>query len=152
MLLASMAVNASEKATLVVIDKADRIMRVMNGDTVLASYHVSLGGNPIGHKEREGDQRTPEGRYVLDYKKSNSAFYKSIHISYPNLEDKERAEKFGVSPGGFIMIHGQKNGLGWLSGLTQMADWTNGCIAVTNEEMDEVWEYVNEGTPVQINP
>jgi murein L,D-transpeptidase YafK len=112
--------------------------------------HVEFGANPIDHKAKEGDEKTPEGRYTLDYKKSNSAFYKSIHISYPNKEDKEQAKKLGVNPGGFIMIHGQKNGLGWLSSIAQLYNWTDGCIAVTNSEMNEIWEAVDPGTPIDI--
>ncbi|MCF6364513.1 MAG: L,D-transpeptidase family protein, partial [Gammaproteobacteria bacterium] len=96
--------------------------------------------------------RTPEGKYILDYKKSDSSFYKAIHISYPNETDKRRARMNGVSPGGQIMIHGQKNGQGSLSWLAQKFNWTDGCIAVTNAEMDEIWELVKAGTPIEIFP
>jgi len=152
-LLLVMAVcQAADKADLVVIQKKDRIMLLMKNDKEFRRYNISLGGNPIGHKLQEGDQRTPEGNYVLDYKKSDSSFYKAIHASYPNVEDKKRAKQLGVNPGGFIMIHGQKNGFGWLSGLAQQFDWTDGCIAVKNYEMDEIWDAVDVGTPIQINP
>lgn len=118
----------------------------------IKEYNVVFGGNPKGHKQQEGDQRTPEGKYILDYKKPDSAFHKAIHISYPNEVDKARAKKMGVKPGGLIMIHGQKNGLGWLSWVTQNFNWTDGCIAVTNEEMDEIWSLVKIGTPIEIQP
>lgn len=115
-------------------------------------YKIVLGGNPVGHKQQEGDQRTPEGNYILDYKKSDSSFYKAIHVSYPNVKDKKHAKQLGVNPGGFIMIHGQKNGFGWISSLAQQFDWTDGCIAVKNYEMDKIWDAVDVGTPIQINP
>jgi len=115
-------------------------------------YRVVFGGNPKGHKQQEGDQRTPEGKYVLDYKKADSAFHKAIHISYPNEQDKAKAREKGVNPGGLIMIHGQKSGLGWLSWLSQNFNWTDGCIAVTNEEMDEIWDLVKVGIPIEIRP
>jgi len=119
---------------------------------VLKEYKVSFGGNSKGHKEREGDQRTPEGKYILDYKKHDSSFYRAIHISYPNKNDIKKAKSLGVSPGGQIMIHGQKNGFGWFSYFTQKFDWTDGCIAVENEEMDEIWNLIDIGTPIEIQP
>ncbi len=148
----SHAVFAIEKADHVVVHKSDRLILLLNNDKEIVRFTISLGGNPKDHKQQEGDQRTPEGKYVLDYKKLDSAFYKSIHVSYPNKADKDKAKKLGVSPGGFIMIHGQKNGLGWLSDITQLFDWTDGCIAVTNQEMDQIWEAVDAGTPITINP
>ncbi|MCP4977992.1 MAG: L,D-transpeptidase family protein [Maribacter sp.] len=148
----SSASIAIESATQVIVHKKDRIMLLMNNGNEIARYKISIGGNPQGHKQQEGDQRTPEGKYVLDYKKSDSAFYKAIHISYPNKQDKANAKKLGVSPGGFIMIHGQNNKLGWLSSITQLFDWTDGCIAVNNAEMDEIWKAVDAGTPIIINP
>ena len=90
--------------------------------------------------------------YILDYKKENSAFYKAIHISYPNQQDMKRAKELGVDPGGLIMIHGQKNGLGWLSFISQLFNWTDGCIALKNEDMDKIWESVDVGTPIEIKP
>ena len=125
-------------------------MYLIKDNDIYKKYHVSFGGNPKGHKEQEGDQRTPEGQYILDYKKSDSAFYKAIHISYPNKTDIKNAQKKGVNPGGQIMIHGQKNGLGWLSLLTQRFNWTAGCIAVTNKEMEEIWNLVEVNTPILI--
>lgn len=125
-------------------------MQLVEGENVVASYAISLGGSPEGHKSQEGDQKTPEGRYILDYKNENSSFYRSMHISYPNAEDIQQAERRGVSPGGMIMVHGQRNGAGWLSGLMQRFDWTDGCIAITNDEMDEFMGLVEPGTPIEI--
>jgi murein L,D-transpeptidase YafK len=152
-LLAFMATtHATQKADMVVVNKESRELMLMRNGSILKSYRIALGGNPKGHKTQEGDQKTPEGKYWLDYKKQDSAFYKAIHISYPNAEDKAQAEKTGVSPGGFIMIHGQKNGFGWFGSIMQYFDWTDGCIAVKNSEMEEIWEAVDAGTPIQINP
>jgi murein L,D-transpeptidase YafK len=122
-----------------------------NGKT-LEEYHVAFGANPKGHKQQEGDERTPEGKYILDYKKEDSSFYKSIHITYPNEADRKSAEESGVNPGGFIMIHGQKNGLGWLSFITQRFNWTDGGIAVSNIAIDEIWQAVDVRTPIEIKP
>lgn len=136
----------------VLVVKSEKVMYLLSSGERVKQYTVVFGGDPSGHKQQEGDEKTPEGHYVLDYKKSDSSFYKAIHISYPNEKDIEAAEQMGVDPGGFIMIHGQRNGLGWLSLLSQMFDWTNGCIAVTNREMDEIWDLVKVGTPIEITP
>lgn len=124
----------------------------MKDGKILKTYHVVFGGNPKGKKLKEGDNKTPEGRYIIDYKNAHSAFYKSIHISYPNKSDRERARKAHVDPGGNIMIHGQKNGWGWASFITQYFNWTRGCIAVSNSDMDEIWKAVKVGTPIVILP
>ncbi len=138
---------------LVLVKKSDRKMYLISQDRIIKKYNVALGRNPRGHKRQQGDGRTPEGRYVLDYKKSDSAFYKAIHISYPNREDRKSARQQGVDPGGRIMIHGQKNGgPEWLSLISEEVNWTDGCIAVTNKEMDEIWRLVNVGTPIEIRP
>lgn len=134
----------------VLVDKSEGTMVLYSGEFMLGHYFVSFGANPEGHKQEEGDERTPEGLYALDFKKADSVFYKSIHISYPNEEDKKAAAARGVNPGGAIMIHGQRNGLGWLSLITQRFNWTDGCIAVTNSEMDEIWARVPTGTPIEI--
>ena len=122
----------------------------MEGGTIIKQYHIALGANPNGHKQQEGDEKTPEGEYTLDYKKEDSTFYRAMHISYPNENDKVNAKKLGVSPGGFIMVHGQRNGLGWLALISQRFNWTNGCIALTNVEMDEFMELVDVGTEINI--
>ena len=142
--------TAFAEVDLVKVDKSERKMYLLSAGEIVKVYDVALGANPKGHKEQEGDEKTPEGEYTLDYKKEDSAFYKAIHISYPNQKDIENAKKLGVNPGGLIMIHGQRNGLGWLSWLTQRFNWTNGCIALTNAEMDEFMELVDVGTKIQI--
>jgi len=139
-------------ADLVLVRKSQARLYLIEEGRVQTSYRIALGRNSTGHKQQAGDKRTPEGRYVLDYKKSDSAFYKSIHISYPNQQDRLRAAARGVDPGGLIMIHGQKNGFGWLAEITQRRNWTDGCIAVTNAQMDEIWEAVTIGTPIEIIP
>ena len=141
-----------KKVDLVFVDKSDSKMRLMLKGKKVKEYSVAFGANPDGHKEQEGDERTPEGKYILDYKKADSSFHKAIHISYPNEGDKASAKEKGVNPGGQIMIHGQRNGLGWLSWITQWFNWTDGCIAVTNVQMDEIWELVDVGTPIEIVP
>lgn len=132
--------------------KSERKLILFSEGQVVREFRIALGGNPTGHKQQEGDQRTPEGSYVLDYKKSDSAFYKAIHISYPNEHDVAAAKQRGVKPGGQIMIHGQKNGIGWLAALSQFVDWTRGCIALKNEEMDVLWSLIAEGTKIEILP
>lgn len=137
---------------LVRVVKSQRILELRSGGTVVRSYGIALGGNPVGDKQREGDERTPEGRYVLDWRNSNSGYYRSIHISYPDAADRAAAAAAGTDPGGMIMIHGQPNGYGWWSWLLQRFDWTNGCIAVTDEDMAEIWAMVRNGTPIEIVP
>ena len=144
--------QGGEKADSVLVIKSQSKLFLIKNDKNIKEYHVVFGANPKGHKQQEGDERTPEGEYVLDFKNNNSSFYKSIHISYPNNEDKKRANKNKVNPGGAIMIHGQKNGFEWLSWISQSFNWTNGCIAVTNTEMDEIWQMVDVETPIIIKP
>ncbi|MBB3106195.1 murein L,D-transpeptidase YafK [Psychrobacter luti] len=134
----------------VFVDKSARTLQLLSDNEVIKSYHIALGGSPIGHKQQQGDKRTPTGSYTLDYKNEKSKFYRSIHVSYPNATDKDRAKSHGVSPGGDIMIHGQKNGFGHLATVSQQRDWTDGCIAVTNDEMDEIMAAVEIGTPIEI--
>ena len=134
----------------VLVKKSERKLYLLKEGAVVKEYKISLGANPKGHKEKEGDERTPEGEYTLDYKKSDSAFHKAIHISYPNTKDLENAKKKKVNPGGQIMIHGQKNGYGKFAWLTQNFDWTDGCIAVTDKEMEEIWNLVKVNTPITI--
>ena len=134
----------------VFVDKSARSLQLLSDNTVIKSYHIALGGNPVGHKQQQGDKRTPTGSYILDYKNEKSKFYRSIHVSYPNATDKARAKSRGISPGGDIMIHGQKNGFGHLAAINQQRDWTDGCIAVTDNEMDEIMAAVEIGTPIEI--
>jgi murein L,D-transpeptidase YafK len=144
---------ASPKADFVVVNKSERKLYLLQKGMPFKEYHVSLGPQPRGHKFREGDERTPEGRYILDFKKENSDFYKAIHISYPNQYDVEQARFAGVNAGGSIMIHGfPGRPLAFPASVIQRINWTDGCIAVTNEEMDEIWNAVDIGTPIEILP
>lgn len=140
----------SADVDLVKVDKSDRKMVLMEKGKVVREFHVAFGGNPKGHKRQEGDEKTPEGVYTLDYKKEDSSFYRAMHISYPNAHDTAHAQSRGVSPGGLIMVHGQRNGLGWLSPFMQRFNWTNGCIALTNADMDAFMDLVNIGTQIEI--
>ncbi len=138
----------------VVVDKSDRRLRLMKGGQVMREYRVALGKDPVGPKFREGDQRTPEGDYVLDWRNQRSNYYKALHVSYPNSDDRLRAEVAGFKPGGMIMIHGKPN---YIHSSTVLAeydrlDWTNGCIAVNNNDMDEYWLAVFDGTRIRIVP
>lgn len=144
--------NPLGKVDLVVVTKSESSMVLMRDGKELKRYRIAMGDNPKGHKFKEGDQRTPQGRYILDYKKSDSAFYRSIHISYPNEEDQLRASALGIKPGGMIMIHGQNPNSNMTPEEAQRYNWTNGCIAVTNKEMDELWLSIDEGTPIEIWP
>lgn len=141
-----------EKADMVLVIKSESKLYLKKNGKILKKYHVVFGANPKGHKLQEGDERTPEGKYILDYKKEDSAFYKAIHISYPNDWDREKARKKGVDPGGMIMIHGQKKDIGWLALISQYFNWTDGCIAVSDSDMDEIWDAVDAGTPIEIIP
>lgn len=151
-MVASPTVVAVEKADLVRVKKSEGKLYLLRAGVPLANFPVVFGAQPKGHKQKEGDERTPEGRYVLDYKKADSAFFKAIHISYPNAQDLARAKQQGVNPGGAIMIHGQRNGLGWLAPIAQLMNWTNGCIALTDKDMQAVWEAVDPGTPIELEP
>ena len=140
------------QADLVEIFKAQRRMELKRNGQVLKVYRVALGFAPERHKEREGDGRTPEGRYSIDARNSLSAFHLSLRVSYPDDKDKAHAAALGVPPGGDIYIHGQPNG--WRGFLVRRRgnDWTSGCIAVTNREMREVWALVPTGVPIEIHP
>jgi murein L,D-transpeptidase YafK len=138
----------------VVVKKTERKMQLLKAGQVVREYRINLGENPYGHKERQGDERTPEGDYILDWRNPRSLYHKSIHVSYPNPEDRRRAAATGVDPGGMIMIHGRPNYIDSPRILAEYdsRDWTNGCIAVKNAEMDEIWRAVRDGTPIRILP
>jgi murein L,D-transpeptidase YafK len=136
----------------VLINKGAHKLILFRYGRPMKTYRIALGRNPVGKKTREGDLKTPEGCYVIDGRNPDSRFYRSLHISYPNAEDEKEAAALGVSPGGDIMIHGLKNGKGWIGKRHRRQDWTNGCVAVTNSEMDEIWSAVPDGTPVTIVP
>lgn len=140
------------KADKIIINKSERKLSLLSDGRKLKSYKVALGGNPIGPKIKEGDGKTPEGLYIIDKHNPQSSFHLSLHISYPSDADRERARRDGVRPGGDIMIHGMKNGLGWIGSLHRWVDWTQGCIAVTNKEIEEISAAVPDGTPIEIQP
>jgi len=143
---------ATEPADFVLVKKSEAKLYLMRHGAPLATFHIALGGNPVGHKQKQGDGRTPEGHYTLDARNEHSAYYKSLHVSYPNARDREQARRAGVSAGGDIMIHGQPNGWAQYEAVTQTRNWTLGCIALTNEDMDVVWSSVPVGTPIEIDP
>jgi len=136
----------------ILIEKKERRLTLISKDKVLKTYKIALGGNPNGPKEREGDNKTPEGTYVIDSRNSNSRYHLSLHISYPNEKDKKQAKELGVSPGGGIMIHGIRNGYWWIDRFHTWRDWTKGCIAVTDREIEEIDKLVPNGTIVEIRP
>jgi murein L,D-transpeptidase YafK len=135
-----------------VVYKHEHKLVLISGGRELRSYRVALGGEPIGPKTRQGDHRTPEGSYVLDSRNPNSHFYKAFHISYPNPKDMAVAKKLGLSPGGDIMLHGLPKEYAFVGKAHTLHDWTDGCIAISNEEMDEIWKLVRVGTPIDIRP
>lgn len=152
-LLSSLVVQAEdEKVDRILVEKGKRRLFLLDGEDIVRVFWISLGDNPVGHKLQEGDERTPEGTYTIDYRNPDSRFHRSLHISYPNDADRERAEREGVDPGGMIMIHGIGNALGWLRRFHRLMDWTDGCIAVTDAEMDTIWKLVEIGTPIEIVP
>lgn len=136
----------------VLVLKKQRTLELLNHGRVLKSYKVALGADPIGPKTRQGDHKTPEGIYILDSRNVHSQFYKSIHISYPNASDRAAARARGVSPGGDVFVHGLPNGYRSVGASHRLKDWTDGCIAVTDEEIDEIWAAVGNGTPIEIRP
>jgi len=142
----------TEPADKVLIEKKERRLTLLTKGEVIKTYKIALGGNPVGPKERQGDNKTPEGTYIIDSRNSNSGYHLSLHISYPNEKDKMRAKEIGVSPGGDIMIHGIKNGFSLVGASHAEVDWTKGCIAVSNQEMEEIYKFVPNGTTVEIRP
>lgn len=139
-------------ASRIVVRKSARTLELYAGGELLRSYAIALGPDPIGPKDRQGDGRTPEGRYRIDYRKEDSSFHRALHISYPRSDQVAAARQRGEPPGGLIMIHGLPNDAGWLGRLHLVSDWTNGCIAVTNDEIEEIWRVVPNGTPIEIEP
>ena len=140
------------KVDQVLVVKSERTLTLLSHGTPVRTYKVALGSEPVGAKQQQGDHKTPEGRYVLDRRNAKSKFYKAIHISYPNEDDRKHAATHGVPPGGDIMIHGLPNGFGWLGAAHRARDWTDGCIAVTDQEIDEIWNLVPDDTPIEIRP
>lgn len=137
--------------------KSQRYLVLQHQNKIIRRYPIRLGFSPIGHKVQEGDGKTPEGRYVIDWRNRQSSFYKSLHISYPNAKDQQNAQQLGVSTGGDIMIHGsattkQVKALPNLMRYFPQKDWTWGCIAVRNIDIDEIWQLVNNSTVIEIHP
>lgn len=130
---------------------ARRLTAFAKGEAVRV-YLVALGENPLGHKEVQGDKRTPQGFYSIDGKNPKSAYHKNIGISYPNEADRAHAKSLNKSPGGDIKIHGLAPEFAWVGEAHRATDWTHGCIAVTNEEMDEIYDRTPIGTPIEIVP
>jgi murein L,D-transpeptidase YafK len=151
-----LAVGPASEPTLradrVLVLKKERTLQLLQRGKVIKTYNVALGVEPRGPKARQGDHKTPEGLYVLDFRNSHSQFHKAIHISYPSERDRATARRNGVAPGGDVFVHGLPNGSSWLGSSHRLKDWTNGCIAVTNEEIDEIWVLVPDGTPIEIKP
>jgi len=151
--LAALAIcGAAQQADRVVVEKGARRLTLLHGNKELKTYAVALGGQPQGAKTCQGDNRTPEGAYVIDSRNLGSRFHRSLHVSYPNARDREAARKARCNPGGDIMVHGLPNGYGWLGRSHRLRDWTAGCIAVTNDEIEEIWQLVPNGTPIEIRP
>lgn len=142
------------RADKVVVKKSARKIQLIQNGEVLREYKIALGDRPSGHKMRQGDERTPEGDYILDWRNPNSRFHRSIHVSYPNTRDLRFARFMGEDAGGMIMIHGQPNHIRSekIKAEYKRRDWTDGCIAVQNHEMDEIWRTVRNGTPIKIMP
>jgi murein L,D-transpeptidase YafK len=135
-----------------VVLKSKRRMEAYSKGEVIKIYKISLGRSPIGDKEVEGDKKTPEGAYFINGKNSESGYYKNLGISYPNREDIEQARMKKINPGGEIKIHGIRNGFGFIGKFQRWLDWTAGCVALTNEEVDEIYQAVEVGTPITILP
>jgi murein L,D-transpeptidase YafK len=136
----------------IVVHKSKRKMLLLWEGKVFRRYSIGLGQSPLGPKQRQGDSKTPEGLYTISGRNPASAYHLALRISYPNEADIERARQAGDDPGGDIMIHGLPNGEAESTKHARMSDWTMGCIAVTDEEMEEIWRLVPDGTPIEINP
>jgi len=136
----------------ILVEKSERKLSILRDGKVLKTYRVALGRNPIGAKEQEGDNKTPEGIYTIDYRNPKSDYHLALHISYPSAEDTTRAAQRGVNAGFDIEIHGLPNGRGWMGPAHRQKDWTAGCIAVTDEEIDELYRVTPDGTTVEIRP
>jgi len=151
-LVSSSVEAALPLADQVVVKKSERKLYLLNHGTVLRAYKIALGARPEGHKQFEGDYRTPEGKYRLTRRNPNSDYFLSIQINYPNDQDIARAKRNGVSPGGAIMIHGQPNTPRKSRDYYSNVDWTEGCIAVSNTDMVEIWLMTPPDTPIEIQP
>jgi len=153
-LLFSFSASAAESVLIdkVFIEKKARRLTLLSKENVIKTYKIALGRHSEGKKEKDGDNKTPEGICKIDSRNEKSSYHLSLHISYPNESDIKRAKELGVSPGGNIMIHGIRNGFGWLGHFHTWLNWTKGCIAVTNKEIEEIYKLVPNGTVVEIRP
>jgi murein L,D-transpeptidase YafK len=136
----------------IVVEKSARRLSIFREGNQIKTYRIALGRNPVGAKREEGDMKTPEGIYKIDDRNPQSSFHLALHVSYPSEEDDKRAAARGVSAGFDIMIHGIQNGRGWIGALHRWKDWTAGCIAVTDEEIEELWRVTPDGTTIEICP
>jgi murein L,D-transpeptidase YafK len=136
----------------IVVEKSARRLSIFANGKNLKTYRVALGSNPVGAKQQEGDMKTPEGIYKIDGRNPQSSFHLALHVSYPSDEDKARAAERGVPAGFDIMIHGIQNGMGWIGAFHRLHDWTAGCIALTDEEIEELSRVTPDGTTVEIRP
>jgi murein L,D-transpeptidase YafK len=146
------ALPVGTKADLLLVEKAKRTLTVYAKGRSIRTYHIALGRSPVGAKQCEGDDRSPEGNFKIDGRLPGSSCHRALHVSYPGPGDLERARAGHYQPGGSIMIHGIKNGSVWLRMIHPWVDWTRGCIAVTDPEIEELWRIVPNGTPIQIKP
>ena len=142
--------SAPTKVDRLLVLKREHKLQLLSGDQVVKSYDVALGSGGPGPKRREGDRRTPEGLYTVDWRNPASRFHRALHISYPQSADRQRARQLGASPGGNIMIHGLGREFSSIGADHRLSDWTEGCIAVTDTEIEQIWEMVPDGTPVEI--
>ncbi|MDG4552746.1 MAG: L,D-transpeptidase family protein [Candidatus Competibacter sp.] len=136
----------------ILVEKNARRLTLFRNDKPIKSYEIALGRQPVGAKQFEGDNKTPEGHYVIDFRKRDSAYHRALHISYPRPQEVAFAARKKRSAGGNIMIHGLPNGMGSMGALHRLRDWTAGCIAVTNNEIEELWRTIPDGTPIEIRP
>jgi murein L,D-transpeptidase YafK len=153
-LLVPSVMQASEfpVADAVIIDKSDRELHLLNNGEIFRTFKIALGISPTGDKKKEGDFKTPEGKYLLDIRNSNSDYFLSIHVSYPSAVDRREANQVGAAPGGAIMIHGQPNLPSHSETYYRTQDWTNGCIALSNSDMIDIWLMTGNDTPIEIRP
>ena len=143
---------SSVQADYILVEKSARRMTLLAGYRILKKYKISLGSSPVGTKVQLGDNRTPEGIYVIDFRNPESQYHLSLHLSYPDIYDRKKAELLDVHPGGNIMIHGMGKKFAWMGKAHVLKDWTNGCIAVTDDEIEEVWHLIPDGTKIEIRP
>jgi len=143
---------ANAEIDYILVKKSDRQLLAYSKQKLVKTYEISLGDSPIGHKEYEGDEKTPEGVYTINAKNPNSGYHKNLGVSYPNIKDVEKAKLLGKDPGGDIKIHGIRNHMGFIGKFQRLFDWTNGCMALTNTEVDELYYAVKIGTKIDIRP